>query len=236
VLADRPRLRRHGRGGARSRHWHVDETYSSVSSGRICTGQSTVTAISWTPCRAQPAHDGHKLGRARGLIFSRYKLLEHRRPAPRCRAGDDPAVSGGIPAACVSGAAHPPGVRSGGQLTAPVWRPARSGPPGGDSAGPSPDGPLLCANCWGLHRGRRQQELVLPLPDRSSGPAPASSGGKCGIPGTGGDSTGARSDGPHLCGKWWGLYRARSGRPSPLQRPVGTLPGSSPRGAVGPPI
>jgi hypothetical protein len=30
VLADRLRRRRHGRGGARSRHWHVDETYLKV--------------------------------------------------------------------------------------------------------------------------------------------------------------------------------------------------------------
>jgi putative transposase len=30
VLADELRLRRHGRGGARGRHWHVDETYLKV--------------------------------------------------------------------------------------------------------------------------------------------------------------------------------------------------------------
>jgi putative transposase len=30
VLADELRRRRHGRGGARSRHWHVDETYIKV--------------------------------------------------------------------------------------------------------------------------------------------------------------------------------------------------------------
>jgi transposase-like protein len=35
VLADELRLRRHGKGGARSRHWHVDETYLKVR-GRWC--------------------------------------------------------------------------------------------------------------------------------------------------------------------------------------------------------
>ncbi len=35
VLADELRQRRHGKGGARSRHWHVDETYLKVR-GRWC--------------------------------------------------------------------------------------------------------------------------------------------------------------------------------------------------------
>jgi transposase-like protein len=35
ILADELRRRRHGRGGARGRHWHVDETYLKVR-GRWC--------------------------------------------------------------------------------------------------------------------------------------------------------------------------------------------------------
>ena len=35
ALADELRRRRHGRGGARGRHWHVDETYIKVR-GRWC--------------------------------------------------------------------------------------------------------------------------------------------------------------------------------------------------------
>ena len=35
MLADELRQRRHGRGGARGRHWHVDETYLKVR-GRWC--------------------------------------------------------------------------------------------------------------------------------------------------------------------------------------------------------
>jgi hypothetical protein len=35
LLADELRRRRHGRGGARGRHWHVDETYLKVR-GRWC--------------------------------------------------------------------------------------------------------------------------------------------------------------------------------------------------------
>src|SRR5215211_9277587 len=34
VLAGEPRRRRHGRGGARGRHWHVDETYPKVRGRR----------------------------------------------------------------------------------------------------------------------------------------------------------------------------------------------------------
>jgi putative transposase len=35
VLTDELRQQRHGKGGARSRHWHVDETYLKVR-GRWC--------------------------------------------------------------------------------------------------------------------------------------------------------------------------------------------------------
>ena len=51
VLAGELRRRRHGKGGARGRHWHVDETYVRVK-GRwaYCTAPSTATAISSTPC------------------------------------------------------------------------------------------------------------------------------------------------------------------------------------------
>jgi transposase-like protein len=51
VLADELRQRRHGTGGARSRHWHVDETYLRVRAvGATFTGPSTGMAGWWTPC------------------------------------------------------------------------------------------------------------------------------------------------------------------------------------------
>ncbi len=104
-----------------------------------------------------------------------------------------------------------------------LWRALEEnvGYPGrvGTLPGPSPDGPLLCEKSWGLYRGLPHQGLALPLPSPLSEPGPASAAGGYGMVRDG-----------------WGLYRARSGRPFPLQKPVGTLPGSSPRGAVGPPI
>ena len=51
VLADEIRQRRHGRGGARGRYWHVDETYLKVGGQwAYLYGRSTATAISSTPC------------------------------------------------------------------------------------------------------------------------------------------------------------------------------------------
>jgi len=56
LLADELRRRRRGKGGARGRRWHVDETYLKVgAAGPTCIGPSTATEISLTRCSVSTA-------------------------------------------------------------------------------------------------------------------------------------------------------------------------------------